>query len=219
MGFKSSIREAKVNRGTENDWRSQALSTPTGTPRFPQRPKESRAYVPIIRYRPTPSGPADTRTGATRGEVSYAPVWEGDWHAVSEKPSLPGPPLHIFQTKPWSITQHPQMQREDGRGGRGPSWSLFSTLSKNADSPHIRKKNEKVCGGEYIHEKASPSLPKYASAGPRSRFGRQNQKQAVNDSLVRKLALCRPSAGRSWEVKDKNQRKKRLRWWLCFRSL
>lgn len=33
---------------------------------------------PIIRYRPTPSGPADTRTGATRGEVSYAPVWEGD---------------------------------------------------------------------------------------------------------------------------------------------
>lgn len=66
--------------------------------------------------------------------------------------------------------------------------SLFSTRSNHSDSPHIRKKNEKVCGGEYIYEKARPFLPKYASAWPRSRFRRQSQKQAVNDSLVRKLA-------------------------------
>lgn len=68
------------------------------------------------------------------------------------------------------------MQREDGRGGRKPSLSLFSMFSKNSESPHIRKKNEKVCGVEYIYEKASPSLPKYASAWPRSRFRRQSQK-------------------------------------------
>lgn len=80
------------------------------------------------------------------------------------------------------------MQREDGRGGRRPSLRFFSSLSNYSDSPHIRKKkNEKVCGGEYIYEKARPFLPKYASAWPRSRFRRQSQKQAVNDSLVRKL--------------------------------
>lgn len=45
---------------------------------FPLKAQGEPTYAPTIRCNPTPSGPADTWTGATRGEVSYAPVCEGD---------------------------------------------------------------------------------------------------------------------------------------------
>lgn len=80
-------------------------------------------------------------------------LWGGLTSGVWETQPT-SPPLYIFkkpwnsqQTKPWRITQHPQMQREDGRGGRRPSLRLFSSLSNHSDSPHIREKKMKRCVG------------------------------------------------------------------------